>query len=81
MDRPTAQKWFRMAAERNHAYAQMMLGRYLARSLAGEQNLQEARFWFEQAAKQGVAEVQADLAALTAQEAAHGKAMAASAAD
>ena len=31
VDRPTAQRWFKLAAERGHAYAQMMLGRYLAR--------------------------------------------------
>ena len=57
----------------------MMLGRYLARNLAGEQNTQQARFWLEQARKQGVAEVEADLAALSAYEAS--QAQAASAAD
>ena len=42
-NRPMAQQWFRLAAERGHGYAQMMLGRYLARSLAGEQNITEAK--------------------------------------
>jgi TPR repeat protein len=63
-DRIVAQKWFQMAAERGHAYAQMMLGRYLARGLAGEQNIPAARQWLESARSQGVAEVAGDLAAL-----------------
>ena len=66
-DRPQAQRWFRMAAERGHAHAQMMLGRYLARGLAGETNLEEARGWLERAAAQGLEEAQRDLAALRAQ--------------
>ena len=78
-NRVVAQTWFKMAAERGHAFAQMMLGRYLARSLAGEQNLKQARFWFEQALGQGVKEVEADLAALTSYEAS--REQAASAAD
>jgi TPR repeat protein len=63
-DRVTAQRWFRTAAERGHPYAQMMLGRYLARGLAGEQNLDEARRWTERAVAQGLQEAKADLAAL-----------------
>ena len=63
-DRVAAQRWFRAAAERGHPYAQMMLGRYLARKLAGEQNIEEARRWTERAVAQGMQEAKADLAAL-----------------
>jgi TPR repeat protein len=64
MDRPTAQRWFRAAAERGHAYAQMMLGRYLARGLAGERDTARARVWLERALAQGLQEARTDLAAL-----------------
>jgi TPR repeat protein len=47
-----------------HPYAQMMLGRYLARNLAGEQNIEQARRWTERAVAQGLQEAKADLAAL-----------------
>ena len=63
-DRVAAQRWFRAAAERGHPYAQMMLGRYLARNLAGEQNIVEARRWSERAVAQGLQDAKADLAAL-----------------
>jgi TPR repeat protein len=63
-NRTEAQKWFRAAAERGHAQAQMMLGRYLARGLVDPANPEQARVWFERALAQGVAEVRADLAAL-----------------
>jgi TPR repeat protein len=63
-DRPVAQRWFRAAAERGHPYAQMMLGRYLARNLAGEQNFDQARTWLERAVAQGLQDARADLAAL-----------------
>jgi TPR repeat protein len=42
----------------------MMLGRYLARNLGGEQNIPEARRWLERAIAQGLQEAKADLAAL-----------------
>ncbi|MEJ1978408.1 MAG: hypothetical protein WDN49_22060 [Acetobacteraceae bacterium] len=42
----------------------MMLGRYLARGLAGEQDIEEARLWLERARTHGAAEAAADLAAL-----------------
>jgi uncharacterized protein len=42
-DRGMAQRWFRAAAERGHRHAQTMLGRYLARGLAGPRNPQQAR--------------------------------------
>jgi uncharacterized protein len=63
-DRVAAQRWFRAAAERGHPYAQMMLGRYLARKLGDEQNIEEARLWTERAVAQGMDEAKADLAAL-----------------
>ena len=44
----------------------MMLGRYLARALAGEQNTDEARSWLEKALAQGLTDAQGDLAALPA---------------
>ena len=58
--------WFRAAAERGHAHAQMMLGRYLARGLAGKADPAEARIWLERAAAQGLDEARGDLAALPA---------------
>jgi TPR repeat protein len=64
MDRPAAQRWFRAAAERGHAHAQMMLGRYLARALAGERNSDEARVWLERALAQGLTDAESDLASL-----------------
>ena len=63
-DRPAAQNWYRAAAERGQPYAQMMLGRFLLRAVAGEYNAAEARFWLERAAAQGLQEAKADLAAL-----------------
>jgi TPR repeat protein len=65
-ERVVAQRWFRAAAERGHPYAQMMLGRYLARNLAGEQNIEEARRWTERAVAQGLQDAKTDLAALPA---------------
>ena len=42
----------------------MMLGRYLARGLAGQQDPGEARLWLEKALAQGLKDVQGDLASL-----------------
>jgi len=42
----------------------MMLGRYLARGLAGQQDIVQARTWLEKALAQGLTGVQGDLAAL-----------------
>jgi TPR repeat protein len=67
MERTTAQRWFSAAAERGHAYAQMMLGRYLARGLAGERDVDRARMWLERAMAQGVQEARGDFAALPPQ--------------
>jgi TPR repeat protein len=64
VDRPAAQVWYRSAAERGQPYAQMMLGRFLSRSVAGEYNPAEARFWLERAAAQGLQDAKNDLAAL-----------------
>ena len=64
MDRVVAQRWFRAAAERGHPHAQMMLGRYLARGLTGEQDIEAARQWLERAVAQGLQDAKGDLAAL-----------------
>jgi len=65
MDRATAQRWFRAAAELGHGQAQLTLGRYLAGGVAGERNAAEARLWLERALAQGVTDAEPDLAALT----------------
>jgi TPR repeat protein len=64
MDRPAAQRWFRSAAEHGHAHAQMMLGRYLTRGLAGTTDPVEARVWLQRALSQGLTEAEYDLAQL-----------------
>ena len=64
VDRAAAERWFRAAAERGHGHAQLMLGRYLRRGAAGQQNLREARHWFESAIEQGIVEAEAELAEL-----------------
>jgi TPR repeat protein len=76
-DRPQAQAWFRQAAERGHAHAQMMLGRYLSRGLGGQQDAAQARVWLEKALAQGLSEAQGDLDALPQTEAAAMPALAA----
>jgi TPR repeat protein len=65
MDRATAQRWFRAAAELGHGQAQLMLGRYLRDGVAGDPNPEEAREWLERAVAQGVADAQQDLAELS----------------
>jgi TPR repeat protein len=42
----------------------MMYGRYLARGLAGERNIERARHWLERAVAQGLQEARGDLAGL-----------------
>jgi uncharacterized protein len=64
VDRSQAQIWYRSAAERGHPYAQMMLGRFLLRNVAGEHNPTEARYWLERAAAQGLQDARNDLAGL-----------------
>jgi TPR repeat protein len=60
-DRQIAQRWFRVAAERGHGHAQMMLGRYLLNGLAGDLNPAEGRMWLERAVAQGIADAEHDL--------------------
>jgi len=69
-DRAEAQAWYRRAAEKGHGHAQLMLGRFLMRGLAGERNDEEARAWLEKAKMQGMTEAEADLERLTAGSAA-----------
>ena len=67
-DRPTAQRWF--AAPRRSAaiaHAQMMLGRYLARGLAGERDSTAPASGWSGRIAQGLQEARADLAALPPQ--------------
>ena len=68
--RTAAQDWFRRAAEHGHPYAALMLGRYLARGLAGTTDLVEARRWLEAARAAGVTEAELDLVRAPAREAA-----------
>ena len=65
-DRPEAQRWFRTAAERGHAHAQMMLGRYLARGLAGETEPGGGAEWLDRPRRRGWKRRRRDLAALPA---------------
>ena len=65
-DRRTAQRWFRAAAEAGHGQAQMMLGRYLTRGLAGDIDLVEGRQCLERAVEQGITEAELDLGTVPA---------------
>ena len=47
VDRRVAQRWLRAAAERGNGHAQLMLGRYLVKGVAGELNPVEGRLWLE----------------------------------
>jgi len=67
-NRQIAQHWFRAAAELGHGHAQMMLGRYLINGSAGDLNHQEAQLWLERAVAQGIADAEADLAALASRK-------------
>ena len=62
LDRKAAQKWFAAAAQRGHGHAQLMLGRYLSKGVAGEHDLAAGRIWLERAAAQGLAEAADELA-------------------
>jgi TPR repeat protein len=59
--RAAALDWFRQAAERGHPYGQLMLGRYLARGLAGSADPEEAQRWLAQAQAAGLAEAHLEL--------------------
>ncbi|CDX36385.1 hypothetical protein MPLSOD_270073 [Mesorhizobium sp. SOD10] len=63
-DQKAAQKWFAAAAERRHGYAQLLLGRYLSKGIAGEPNPRAARVWLERAVAQGVEEAAQELTVL-----------------
>ena len=66
INRATAQRWFRAAAELGHGHAQLMLGRYLAGGgVAGERKATEARVWWERAVAQGVQNAESDLSELS----------------
>lgn len=60
-NRADAQKWFRKAAQRGNGLAQLMLGRYLVRGLAGVTDLVEGRSWLERAKAQGIQDAEAEL--------------------
>jgi TPR repeat protein len=59
--RAVAQDWFRRAAEGGHPYGQLMLGRYLARGLAGSADPLEAEHWLTRAKAAGLADAQLEL--------------------
>lgn len=60
-NRSDAQKWFRKAAQRGNGLAQLMLGRYLVRGIAGVTDLVEGRSWLERAKAQGIQDAEAEL--------------------
>jgi TPR repeat protein len=62
-DLPTAQCWFRDAAEHGHGHAQLILGRFLLSGAAGDLEPAEGRRWLERAAAKGIADTELDLAA------------------
>ncbi|MDD2794977.1 tetratricopeptide repeat protein [Acidocella sp.] len=64
-DRALSLACYRAAAGRGHPLACLMLGRYLARGIATEVDLDAARHWFTEALNGGIAEARGDLDALT----------------
>jgi TPR repeat protein len=66
-DRPAARRWYRLAAEKGHAHAQLMLGRFLARGLGGDPDPKEAKLWLDRALAAGIAEANTDLESLAAE--------------
>jgi TPR repeat protein len=69
-DKAEAQGWYLRAAEKGHAHAQLMLGRFLMRGLGGHRDDAAARKWLEKAKVAGLAEADADLERLASQAAA-----------
>lgn len=67
-DRAKSLQYYRDGAEKGHARAALMLGKYLRFGIATAVDLDEARTWFAFAAGQRVEEAQAELAALTPPE-------------
>jgi TPR repeat protein len=64
-DRETSLSWYRRAADKGHARAAIMLGKYLRYGIATAVDLDAARNWFTFAATNGLAdEANAELAAL-----------------
>ena len=63
-NRQQAQLWFRKAAQRGNGLAQMMLGRYLVRGLAGVTDPVEGRIWLERAKAQNIKDAEVELAML-----------------
>ena len=59
-----------LVQERSHPQAQLMLGRYLRRGLAGPADPVQAELWFTRAAQNGVREAAAELALINADKAA-----------
>ncbi|WP_018980726.1 tetratricopeptide repeat protein [Saccharibacter floricola] len=66
-DRSRAFDYFEKAAQRGHGLAQMMVGRYLARGLAGHTDVDQARLWLRRAVKNGAKEAEKDLKELDQQ--------------
>jgi TPR repeat protein len=61
-DRAAAVRWFHAAAERGHGMAQLMVGRYRLRGLAGPPDPVTGRCWIEAAAASGISAAVAALA-------------------
>ena len=57
-DLPKARDYFEEAAQRGHGLSQMMFGRYLLKGLGGPRDEEQARYWLQQAADQGVEQAQ-----------------------
>ena len=57
-DVPRARECFEEAAQRGHGLGQMMLGRYLMKGLGGEEDREQARYWLQQAVRQGIQQAQ-----------------------
>ncbi|OYW07980.1 MAG: hypothetical protein B7Z59_10805, partial [Acidiphilium sp. 37-67-22] len=64
VDRAAALYWYRRAAEADHPIAQLMLGRWLRKGLAGPPDPVEAEAWLVRALAQGIEDARADLEAL-----------------
>ena len=66
-DRAKSLEWYRKAAAAKHPRAALMLGKYLRLGIATAPDADEARKWLTVAAKAGLAEAEAELAALQAE--------------
>lgn len=61
MNRFKARQWFVAGAEKGNSLAQYMAGRYYARGLGGERDLDKACLWLSRSAAQGIKEAAAYL--------------------